>query len=90
MGRKAAVCGLGKGAGEKAQWLGGLTVLAEDSSSRRSSVLFWTLNLVHTQTEFKKTYYRGWRDGSAVRALATLPEDPGSVPSTHTVTHNRW
>jgi hypothetical protein len=34
---------------------------------------------------FLKHNFRGWRDGSVaqwLRALATLPEDPGSIPST--------
>jgi len=26
---------------------------------------------------------RGWRECSAVRSTAALPEDPGSIPSTH-------
>jgi hypothetical protein len=27
----------------------------------------------------------GWRGGSMIRALAVLSEDPGSIPSTHTI-----
>lgn len=32
----------------------------------------------------------GRRDGSMVRALAALPGDLGSIPTTHTVTHNHF
>jgi hypothetical protein len=31
---------------------------------------------------------RVWRDGSAVKALAALPENWGSIPSTHIAAHN--
>jgi hypothetical protein len=30
----------------------------------------------------------GWRDGQWLRALAALPEDPGSIPSTNMVAHS--
>ena len=40
----------GGAAGEMAQCLGGPTVLADDSSSERASVLFWTLCLARTHT----------------------------------------
>jgi len=36
----------------------------------------------------QKCYSRGWRDGSAVRALTALPEFLSSIPSNHMVTHN--
>ena len=29
-----------------------------------------------------------WRDGSVVKKLATLPENPGSIPSIHMAAHN--
>lgn len=31
---------------------------------------------------------QGWRDGSVLKSLAVLAEDPGSVLSTHMVAHN--
>lgn len=30
----------------------------------------------------------GWRDGSGLKALAVLPKNPGSIPSTLIVAHN--
>ena len=30
----------------------------------------------------------GWRDGSAVKALAALSEDEGSIPSNHIAARN--
>jgi hypothetical protein len=35
-----------------------------------------------------KQFLRGWRDGLAVKSLAALPENLGSVPSTHMAAHN--
>jgi hypothetical protein len=35
----------------------------------------------------KKNKNRGWRDGSVVRALADLLEEPGSIPSPHMAAH---
>lgn len=29
-----------------------------------------------------------WRDGSLAKSMATLPEDPGSTPSTHMAVRN--
>lgn len=45
---------------------------------------------IHFKTFFfKKLLCGSWRDGSAVRALAALAGDLGSVPSTsHMVGHN--
>jgi hypothetical protein len=34
-----------------------------------------------------KLIFMGWKEGSAVRALAALPEDPGSIPSTYMAAH---
>lgn len=36
--------------------------------------------------ELKETL-QGCRDGSAVEAVGALPEDAGSIPSTHTAAH---
>ena len=35
-----------------------------------------------------RVHLRGWRDGSAVRTLAALPEVLSSIPSNHMVAHN--
>lgn len=35
-----------------------------------------------------KMNWKGWSDGSAVRALVALAEDPGLVLSTHVVAHD--
>jgi len=35
-----------------------------------------------------KFIFMGWKDASAVRALAALPEDPGSIPRTYMAAHN--
>ena len=35
-----------------------------------------------------KKVLRGWRDGSKLKSTAALPDDPGSIPSTHVVDHN--
>lgn len=37
---------------------------------------------------FKKLTQRGWRDGSTVKTLATLPEDPDLIPRTHITAQN--
>lgn len=34
---------------------------------------------------FYTTWNRGWRDGSAFRVMTAIPEDSGSVLSTHTL-----
>lgn len=35
-----------------------------------------------------KNSFRGWRDDSALRTLAALPQNPNSMPSIHEAVHN--
>jgi hypothetical protein len=40
------------------------------------------------QRLYKIGILRHWKGVSMVRTLAALPEDPGSIPSTHMVSYN--
>ena len=42
----------------------------------------------HKQINKHVSKSESWSDGSVVRALATLPGDPGLVPNTHEVAYN--
>jgi hypothetical protein len=35
-----------------------------------------------------ETQHKGWRNSSALKALAGLPEAPSSIPSNQMVAHN--